>query len=93
MLATSMWLMLQADTMLAASMQLSADQGNLEEESFVAAILYGGELLYLRICSYLSPPSNFVKRELPFLHGLKSHTPIGYCMVNHVVAMSAECAE
>ena len=33
----------------------------------------------------LSQPSNFIKCELPFLHGLKSHTHIGYCAVNHVV--------
>ena len=36
------------------------------------AVTYGGELLYIRIFSQLSPPSNFVKRELPFSRGLWS---------------------
>ena len=33
-------------------------------------VTYGGELLYLRIFSSLSPPNNFVKRVLPFPHGI-----------------------
>ena len=47
------------------------------------AATYGGELLYLRNFSKLSPPSNFVKRELPFSCGLKSRRHIGYRAVNH----------
>ena len=34
-----------------------------------------------------SPPINFVKRELPFRHGLKSRTHIDYPVVNHAVAI------
>ena len=42
----------------------------------------------------LSLPSNFVKRELPFPHGLKSHTHKGYHGVNHaVMIMCADHAE
>ena len=42
---------------------------------------------------YLSPP-NFVKRELPFPHGLKSRTHIGYLAVDHAVTvMCADRAE
>ena len=43
--------------------------------------MYRGELLYLQIFSWLRPPTDFVKRELPFPHGLKSHMHIGYCAV------------
>ena len=35
------------------------------------AITYGGELLYLRNFSLLSPPSNFLKHMLPFLCACK----------------------
>ena len=38
------------------------------------AVTYGGELLYLWIFSLLSPPNNFVERELPFPLGFKSRT-------------------
>ena len=51
------------------------------------AITYVGDLLFLLICSYLSPPSNFVKRELPFPRGLKSRMHIVYRAVNHVVTI------
>ena len=55
------------------------------------AVTYGGELLYLRIFSSISPPS---KRELPFLRGLKSRTHNGYCAVNHAITiMCADRAE
>ena len=68
------------------------DQGNLKGESVVAAILpscimYGGELLYLRIFSYVSLPSNSIKRELPFTRGLTSCTHVGYHAVNHTVTI------
>ena len=50
--------------------------------------------MYLQIFFILSPPSNFVKRELLFLSGLKSSTHICYCSVNHtVVMMCADCAK
>ena len=49
------------------------------------AIMYGGDLLYLWNFLYLSPPSNFVWHELPYLRGLKSRTHVGYCAVNHTV--------
>ena len=58
------------------------------------AVSYGGELLYLRIFSELSLPYSFVKRELPFLYGLKLRTQIGYRVVNHAVTiMCADRAE
>ena len=49
------------------------------------AITYGGQLLYLWIFLWLSPPNNFVKPELPFPQGLKSRTHIGYRAMNPAV--------
>ena len=51
---------------------------------------YEGELLYLWIFSYLSPPNNFVKRkrELSFQRALKSCTHIGYPVENDNVRRS-----
>ena len=46
------------------------------------AITYRSELLYLWIFSLLSPPSKFAQRVLPFSHGLKSCTHLGYRTVN-----------
>ena len=57
------------------------------------AITYGGELLYLQIFLLLSPPSNFVERELPFPHVLKSHAHIDYRAVNHAIIMCADRAK
>ena len=60
------------------------EQGNLKGESVVAAILPS------RMPVYVSPP-NFIKRELPFRHGLKSRMQIGYCGVNHRITIM--CAD
>ena len=68
--------------------KITYNQGNLKGEYVVAAILPScmeASLFYLRIFSSLSPPNNFVKRELPFSSGLKSRTQIGYHVVNHAV--------
>ena len=51
------------------------------------AVTYGGELLYLRIFSLLSPPRNFVKRELLFPHGLQSGMHIGYRVMNRAITI------
>ena len=48
------------------------------------AVTYGGELLYLQILLYLSPPSKY---ELPLLQAIKSCTHNDYSAVNHVVTM------
>ena len=58
------------------------------------AVTYGGELIYLRIFSYPSPPNHFVERKLPFLRELKSRTHIDYRTVNRtVMIMCADCTE
>ena len=67
-------------------------------ESVVVAILPSVSHMEGSYCTSgffeLSPPNNFVKGELPFLRGLKSHTNIGYRAVNHAVTlMCADRAE
>ena len=72
---------------------MNADLNVLETRKFKGriccgghlAVTYGSELLYLRIFSSLSLPSNFIKRMLPFLCGLKSRTHVGY----HTVKLAA----
>ena len=59
-------------------------QGNLKlgiHSGGHLAVTYEGELLYLQMFSYLSPPR---KHELPFSHGLKSG------MVIMITIMSAD---
>ena len=61
--------------------RMSFIQGHLKGESVVVAILLSRmEVSYCTsgFFSELSPPNNFVKRELPFPRGLKSRTNIGY---------------
>ena len=58
-------------------------QENLKGESVMVAILLScmeGELLYLRIFSLLSWPSNFVQCVV-FLHGLQPYAHLGYQLV------------
>ena len=61
------------------------NQGNLQQESAVAAILSSCmevELLYLWIFLLLSLPSSFSQNVLPSSCGVKSHTHLDYGTVN-----------
>ena len=71
---------------------LKCIQGNWKGESVVVAILPSPmEVSYCTSRFFHSRPSNFVKSELPFPLGLKSHTHIGYRAVNHAVMIM--CAD
>ena len=75
--------------------QLNLTQGNLKGGSVVAAILRSRlEVSYCTSGFFVAKPANnFVKREFPFLSGLKSRTHVGYRAVNHAVTIMCDRAE